>query len=140
MTLPARRPATYDDLVALPEHLVGELVAGELHVSPRPAIPHAAGASALGATLLTRMQFGDGGPGGWWILQEPSVGSTRWRRNLATTANVLRSSSASCDRASLLTDDARSGRARSWSPASSSLPAATERSSLAPDWRVIPLC
>jgi hypothetical protein len=73
MTLPARRSATYDDLVALPEHLVGELVAGELHVSPRPAVPHSVSASALGATLLTRMQFGDGGPGGWWILDEPEL-------------------------------------------------------------------
>jgi hypothetical protein len=73
MTLPARRPATYDDIVALPGHLVGELVAGELYVSPRPAVPHAVGASALGATLLTRMQFGDGGPGGWWILHEPEL-------------------------------------------------------------------
>jgi len=73
MTLPARRPATYDDIVALPEHLVGELIAGVLQVSPRPAGPHAVGASALGATLLTRMQFGDGGPGGWWILDEPEI-------------------------------------------------------------------
>lgn len=73
MTLPARRTASYDYLVALPEHVVGELVAGELHISPRPAIPHSLGASALGATLLTRMQFGDGGPGGWWILDEPEI-------------------------------------------------------------------
>lgn len=73
MTLPARRPPTYDDIVALPEHLVGEIVDGELHVSPRPAVPHAVGASALAATLLTRMQFGDGGPGGWWILNEPEL-------------------------------------------------------------------
>ena len=73
MTQPARRPATYEDIVALPEHLVGEIVDGELVVSPRPAVPHAVGASALGATLVTRMQFGDGGPGGWWILDEPEL-------------------------------------------------------------------
>ncbi len=73
MKSPARHPATYDDLVALPEHLVGELIAGELRVSTRPAVPYAAGASAVGAILLTRMQFGDGGPGGWWILDEPEV-------------------------------------------------------------------
>jgi Uma2 family endonuclease len=73
MTMPVRRPATYDDIVALPEHLVGEIVHGVLQVSPRPAIPHALGASALGATLLLPMQFGDGGPGGWWILDEPEV-------------------------------------------------------------------
>jgi Uma2 family endonuclease len=73
MTQPARRPATYDDILALPEHLVGEIVDGELSVSPRPAVPHAIGTSALGATLVTRMQFGDGGPGGWWILDEPEL-------------------------------------------------------------------
>lgn len=73
MTQPARRPATYEDILALPEHLVGEIVDGELSVSPRPAVPHAIGTSALGATLVTRMQFGDGGPGGWWILHEPEL-------------------------------------------------------------------
>jgi Uma2 family endonuclease len=73
MTQPARRPASYEDILALPEHLVGEIVDGELVVSPRPAVPHTVGASALGATLVTRMQFGDGGPGGWWILDEPEL-------------------------------------------------------------------
>ncbi len=73
MTSPARRPATYEDIATLPENLVGEIVDGELQVSPRPAIPHAMSASALGASLLPRMQFGDGGPGGWWILAEPEI-------------------------------------------------------------------
>jgi hypothetical protein len=73
MTLPAPRTATYEDILALPEHVVGEIVDGELVVSPRPAVPHAMGTSALGATLVTRMQFGDGGPGGWWILDEPEL-------------------------------------------------------------------
>ena len=73
MTQPAQRRATYEDILALPEHVVGEIIDGELSVSPRPAIPHAIGTSALGATLVTRMQFGDGGPGGWWILDEPEL-------------------------------------------------------------------
>ena len=74
MTLAARRQATYDDLLALPEHLVGEIVAGELVASPRPTLAHSLGASALGATLLPPFQFGDGGgPGGWWILHEPEL-------------------------------------------------------------------
>jgi hypothetical protein len=33
---PKVTPATYADLVALPEHLVGEIVDGELSASPRP--------------------------------------------------------------------------------------------------------
>lgn len=73
MTQPVRRPATYEDILALPEHLVGEIVDGELSVSPRPAVSHAISTSSLGATLVTRMQFGDGGPGGWWILDEPEL-------------------------------------------------------------------
>lgn len=35
------RPATYEDVLALPEHVVGEIIAGELFVSPRPAPRHA---------------------------------------------------------------------------------------------------
>jgi len=35
---PFDRPATYEDLVALPEPLVAEIVDGELHASPRPAV------------------------------------------------------------------------------------------------------
>jgi hypothetical protein len=43
-----RKPATYADLEALPEHVVGELIDGELHVSPRPAFLHAVAGSRLG--------------------------------------------------------------------------------------------
>jgi Uma2 family endonuclease len=73
MTLPARRPATYADLAALPENVVGEILDGELVVSPRPAPRHAATSSALGVTLGAPFQFGDGGPGGWWIIDEPEL-------------------------------------------------------------------
>lgn len=41
----------YEDLLGLPEHVVGEIVAGELVVSPRPAPRHAVAASALGGEL-----------------------------------------------------------------------------------------
>ena len=39
MVLPAKKPATYADLQALPDHVVGEIIDGELVVSPRPAGP-----------------------------------------------------------------------------------------------------
>jgi Uma2 family endonuclease len=71
--LPARRPATYADIVALPENVVGEILSGELVVSPRPAPRHAHAASSLGGMLVPPYRFGDGGPGGWWILDEPEV-------------------------------------------------------------------
>jgi hypothetical protein len=33
---PAPRLATYDDVIALPDNVVGEIIEGELVVSPRP--------------------------------------------------------------------------------------------------------
>jgi Uma2 family endonuclease len=67
------RPATYDDLVAVPEHLVAEIVDGELWTSPRPAPRHARASSELGVQLGSA--FGSGGrpPGGWQILDEPEL-------------------------------------------------------------------
>ncbi|MEM6731678.1 MAG: hypothetical protein AAF658_08985 [Myxococcota bacterium] len=32
-----KKPASYGDLLAVPEHLVAEIVAGELHTGPRAA-------------------------------------------------------------------------------------------------------
>ena len=69
----ARRRATEDDLLAVPEHLVGELIDGELIVSPRPAIPHSLAASVLGSDLNGPFHRGRGGPGGWWIFFEPEL-------------------------------------------------------------------
>jgi Uma2 family endonuclease len=70
---PPARPATYDDILALPEHVVGEILAGELIVSPRPAPRHAVAASVLGGELGPPYHSGSGGPGGWWILDEPEL-------------------------------------------------------------------
>jgi Uma2 family endonuclease len=71
--VPNHRRATYADLAALPEHLIGEIVDGTLHASPRPAIPHAYTASALVQLVGTPFQFGRGGPGGWFIFYEPEL-------------------------------------------------------------------
>jgi Uma2 family endonuclease len=70
---PFDRPATYADLVALPDTLVAEVVDGELHASPRPAPRHALAGSAIGGRLVQPYQDGAGGPGGWWILDEPEL-------------------------------------------------------------------
>ena len=67
------RPATWDDLSALPEDVIGEIIAGELVVSPRPNSPHAHAASDLGVLLGGPFRFGVGGPGGWVFLDEPSI-------------------------------------------------------------------
>ncbi len=74
MSVAARRVlATYADLAALPPHVVGELISGELYASPRPALPHANAASMVGAELSGPFHRGRGGPGGWWILTEPEL-------------------------------------------------------------------
>ena len=67
----ARRTATYADLLALPSHVVGELVDGELHVAPRPAPRHADATAGLIAEIRPKYRGRRGGPGGWWILVEP---------------------------------------------------------------------
>jgi hypothetical protein len=43
----ARRPATYDDLLKVPDILVAEILDGELFVTPRPAPKHADAGSGL---------------------------------------------------------------------------------------------
>jgi Uma2 family endonuclease len=67
------RPATYADLEALPDHLVGEIVGGRLVDRPRPAPRHAQTSSDLGILIGPAYRFGRGGPGGWWILDEPEL-------------------------------------------------------------------
>ena len=71
---PAGR-ATYQDVLATSEHLVAEIVDGELVTSPRPALRHARASSAVGAALFGSFDSGpgDSGPGGWWILNEPEL-------------------------------------------------------------------
>ena len=76
MTTPARppkRPATYADIEAAPEHLVAEIIDGELMTHPRPSPRHGASASALGAELAGPFQRGVGGPGGWVFIIEQEI-------------------------------------------------------------------
>jgi Uma2 family endonuclease len=65
--------ASYSDLLAVPSHLVAEIINGELHTQPRPGGPHAAAASILGMVLGNPFHRGSGGPGGWVILDEPEL-------------------------------------------------------------------
>jgi len=67
----AEKFATYDDLLAVPDNLVAEIICGHLYTSPRPAPKHALASSSLGGELFNPFKKGAGGPGGWWILDEP---------------------------------------------------------------------
>ena len=51
--------------------MVGEILNGELHSHPRPAPKHARAYSALTGSLWSPFDHGTGGPGGWWIIDEP---------------------------------------------------------------------
>jgi Uma2 family endonuclease len=134
---PLDRPATYEDLVKVPDICVAEIVDGELHVSPRPAPRHARAGSSLGVLVGGPYDSGRGGPGGWWILDEPELhlggdvlvpDLAGWLRarmpRLPDTAyfplapdwvcEVLSPSTASLDRVKKLTIYAREQVAHAW--------------------------
>lgn len=67
------KKATYDDILKLPENMVGEIIGGELFVSPRPANKHALAATRLTGKLGPTFGGGGEGPGGWWIISEPEI-------------------------------------------------------------------
>jgi Uma2 family endonuclease len=68
-----RRDALYEEYRNMPEHLHAEIIHGTLYVMSRPAPRHANAASVLGVDIGGPFQRGRGGPGGWWILDEPEI-------------------------------------------------------------------
>lgn len=73
MTAPARRRATYEDVLQAPPNVVAEVLFGVLHTQPRPALRHANASSHLGGLLFGPFRIGQGGPGGWVIYDEPEL-------------------------------------------------------------------
>ncbi len=67
------KQASVEDLLDLPENLVGEIINGSLHTHPRPAPKHARVYSSLGGNLWNPFDKGSDGPGGWWIIDEPEL-------------------------------------------------------------------
>ena len=68
-----RGTATYQDVIDAPAHLVAEIVDGTLHTHPRPARPHVRASSVLGGKIGGPFDYDAGGPGGWWIIDEPEL-------------------------------------------------------------------
>ena len=68
-----RRKSTYQDVLDAPPHKVAEVVGGDLYTLPRPAMPHAKAGSSLGVEIGGPYEKGRGGPGGWWIIDEPEL-------------------------------------------------------------------
>ncbi len=60
-------------LEALPKHLKGEIIDGELYVQSRPRPRHARGIGFLGRFLGGSFDYDEDGPGGWWIVPEPGI-------------------------------------------------------------------
>jgi Uma2 family endonuclease len=68
----SRRRATYEDLLKVPDHLIAELIDGEIYTSARPAIPHTDAGSSL-VMLLGVFHHRFGNRGGWKIHYEPEI-------------------------------------------------------------------
>lgn len=68
-----KKPAAYDDIRALPETMVGELIGGELIASPLLSPAQSIVVGALLGELLKPFQCSIGGPGGWWIFRAVEV-------------------------------------------------------------------
>lgn len=73
MSEAAPKKAVYEDLYSLPENMTGQIIDGELTVTPRPSTRHSLTAMALSGKLTPPYLFGEGGPGGWIILYENEV-------------------------------------------------------------------
>jgi Uma2 family endonuclease len=73
MADPAGKRATYEDLLAVREPLVAQILDGELITLPRPSFRHAHVSSLLGIDLGGPFQRGRGGPGGWIFLDQPEL-------------------------------------------------------------------
>ena len=71
--IPGPARATYQDVLDAPAHRVAEIVEGVLHTHPRPAMPHARASSVLGRKIGAPYDDETGGPGGWWIIDEPEL-------------------------------------------------------------------
>ena len=73
---PLKQHATYEDLCAVPDHMVAEILNGDLYASPRPAVPHAHCTTRLAYKIGPAYELGTGSPdrpGGWLLLFEPEL-------------------------------------------------------------------
>jgi Uma2 family endonuclease len=71
--MPGRRGATYEDLVALPPNVKGEILDGVLYTQPRPRFRHAHAASLMNRRIGVRYGDEPKDSGGWWIVLEPGI-------------------------------------------------------------------
>ena len=59
--MPLKHNATYEDLCVVPDHMVAEILDGDLYASPRPALPHAQASSMLSSDIIYDGSLNRGG-------------------------------------------------------------------------------
>jgi Uma2 family endonuclease len=69
----SRKPATYEDLAALPPNVKGEILDGVLYTQPRPRSDHSWIETVITSKLWSYYTNGRRGPDGWWIIVEPGI-------------------------------------------------------------------
>ena len=73
------RPATYQDVLDAPEHLVAEIIDSTLYLSPRPPPLQALTNFTLNGKISAAYDPGQGRSGNleslrdWWVLREPEI-------------------------------------------------------------------
>lgn len=71
---PTRAESAYEALERLPDNVVGEIIAGELYVSPRPRMRHGRAAGRIFKRLMPfDEEPGQAGPGGWVFVVEQQL-------------------------------------------------------------------
>jgi Uma2 family endonuclease len=73
MLQPLKTGATYEDLCAVDELLIAELIDGDLYASARPPILYVHAASALLWRIGAAVDRGREDPGAWLVLHKPEI-------------------------------------------------------------------
>jgi Uma2 family endonuclease len=73
MLQPLKTSATYEDLCAVDELLIAELIDGDLYASGRPPIRYVHTASVLLWRIGSAVDSGRESPGAWFVLSKPEI-------------------------------------------------------------------
>ncbi len=73
LEFPNLRPEVVAGYRAAPDHVLAEVLDGELFLMPRPRPSHALAAASLLSDLFAPFHRMRGGPGGWTLLGEPEL-------------------------------------------------------------------
>jgi Uma2 family endonuclease len=68
-----RMKLTYEDLCNVPDDMTGEIIDGELSLTPMPSKQQIHTGTKLANAVVAAYHFGTKGPGGWIILDEPDL-------------------------------------------------------------------